>query len=75
LIAIGLVRGEFHFATVDEIAGWPAGSRAGPRWGADGELERRLGAPLSDTALGHLGAALAALRAATPHASRPDGRQ
>jgi DNA-binding MarR family transcriptional regulator len=46
---------------------------AGPIF--DEELERRLGAALSDTALGHLGAALAALRAATPHTPRPDGRQ
>lgn len=32
----------------------------------DRELAARLGAPLSDTALGRLGAALAVLRAATP---------
>lgn len=38
----------------------------------DRELEKRLGSPLSDTALGHLGAALAALRAATPHTPDPD---
>ncbi|WP_370081089.1 MarR family winged helix-turn-helix transcriptional regulator [Streptacidiphilus sp. MAP12-16] len=43
---------------------------AGPIF--DQELETRLGGPLSDTALGHLGAALAALRAATPHPSGPD---
>ena len=46
---------------------------AGPIF--DQELERRLGATLSDTALGHLGAALAALRAASPHTPRPNEQQ
>jgi DNA-binding MarR family transcriptional regulator len=37
----------------------------------DRELAARLGAPLAGPALAHLGAALAVLRAATPHPSDP----
>ncbi|GAA1915730.1 MarR family winged helix-turn-helix transcriptional regulator [Streptantibioticus ferralitis] len=37
----------------------------------DEELAARLGGPLSASALGHLGTALATLRAATPHSASP----
>ncbi|WP_234336662.1 MarR family winged helix-turn-helix transcriptional regulator [Streptomyces xylophagus] len=44
-------------------------AEAGPVF--DSELANRLAAPLPDTALGNLAAALAVLRAATPHAQNP----
>src|SRR3954468_23126802 len=46
---------------------------AGPIF--DRELEQRLGAALSHPALGPLAAALAALRAPSPHPPRPDEQQ
>jgi DNA-binding MarR family transcriptional regulator len=52
------------------IAGADLLAAAGPVF--DQELARRLAAPLPDTALAHLGAALSALRAATPHTPAGD---
>lgn len=52
------------------VAGRDRVDMAGPIF--DRELERRLSRPLSGAALDHLGTALAALRAATPHTPDPD---
>jgi DNA-binding MarR family transcriptional regulator len=50
-------------------SGRAALAEAGPVF--DEELRHRLGGPLSPAALGHLGTALATLRAATPRAPAP----
>ncbi|KJK55381.1 MarR family winged helix-turn-helix transcriptional regulator [Saccharothrix sp. ST-888] len=51
-------------------AGQALADRAGQIF--DRELAARLAGPLSGSELGHLGAALAALRAATPHHEEPE---